>query len=121
MTDAQLQSFCERCGTRYTSDVPIQAPPPESGKSRLSRFAKRGSDDSAEVQPPTPATASPAADAFAATFHFCMDCRQYVCTKCWNSEAGGCLSDHPPGRSVQSGSSPATARSPFAATDGRTA
>ncbi|MEX1295163.1 MAG: hypothetical protein AB1Z67_03225, partial [Candidatus Limnocylindrales bacterium] len=115
MTDNVLQSFCERCGTRYTSSAPEPAPAPEAGKSRFGRFGRRGQDKAAaEPQPSAPAT-SPASDAFAGTFHFCMDCRQYVCTNCWNAEAGGCLTDRPPGRDARSTTGDAVKASPFAA------
>ena len=96
MTDNVLQSFCERCGTRYTSSVPTSPPAAEENKSVLGRFGRRGQEKATENEPPTPSTASPSSDAFAGTFHFCMDCRQYVCTKCWNTAGGGCLTDRPP-------------------------
>ena len=114
MTDARLQAFCERCGTRYTSDAPVQPPPAESGKGRLGRLARRGADKP-EEQAPTVSTASPSADAFAGTFHFCMDCRQYVCNKCWNTEGNGCISDRPPNRGGQAVTGEAAMASPFAA------
>ncbi len=117
MTDTRLQSFCERCGKRYTSDAPIQSSESEgakSGKSRLSRLARRG-PDKGEEEAPAVSTTSPPSDACAGTFHFCMDCRQYVCSDCWNAEAGGCLSDRPPNRGGQPVAGEAARRSPFAA------
>src|SRR4029079_15066722 len=29
-------------------------------------------------------------EAFHAAFNFCIDCRQYTCTNCWNDAAGRC-------------------------------
>ncbi|HET7726426.1 MAG TPA: hypothetical protein VFK54_03785, partial [Candidatus Limnocylindrales bacterium] len=31
-------------------------------------------------------------DAFHKTFNFCMSCRQYTCSNCWNEHDGRCLS-----------------------------
>src|SRR4029079_10348934 len=30
-------------------------------------------------------------DAFHSTFNFCMHCRQYTCSNCWNQAEGRCL------------------------------
>ena len=113
MTDTVLQAFCERCGTRYTSSAPEPPPVVESGKSRLGLFGRRGQDQQAEEERPAVSNASPSSDAFAGTFHFCMDCRQYVCTKCWNNDAGGCLTDRPPQRAGETASSGSAMRRPF--------
>ncbi len=115
MTDTLLQAFCERCGTRYTSSAPEPPPAVESGKSRLGLFGRRGQDQQPEEERPAVSNASPSSDAFAGTFHFCMDCRQYVCTKCWNNDAGGCLTDRPPQRAGETASSGSAMRRPFAA------
>ena len=34
-------------------------------------------------------------DAFHKTFNFCMSCRQYTCSNCWNTAEGRCLSCAP--------------------------
>ena len=34
-------------------------------------------------------------DAFHKTFNFCMTCRQYTCSNCWNEAEGRCLSCAP--------------------------
>ena len=39
--------------------------------------------------------ASAQLEAFHQTFNFCMDCRQYTCTDCWNQAEGRCLSCAP--------------------------
>ena len=105
MTDPVLQSFCERCGTRYTATDPHGKPADTGGKGMLARFGRRGSEESAPEADPTPLTTSPASDAFADIFSFCMDCRQYTCNKCWNEEAHACLTCRPPGSVRETGSS----------------
>jgi hypothetical protein len=43
--------------------------------------------------------ASAQLEAFHQTFNFCMDCRQYTCTDCWNQAEGRCQTCAPmPGR-----------------------
>ncbi len=93
MTDPVLQSFCERCGTRYTFSE-TEATPPEENKGVLSRFGRR-TPVLGEVETPGRATMPASSEQFAGIFHFCLDCRQYICTECWNTEAGGCLSCRP--------------------------
>ncbi|MBI2777944.1 MAG: hypothetical protein HYX57_11880 [Chloroflexi bacterium] len=39
--------------------------------------------------------ASKQLDAFHSSFNFCIDCRQYTCTNCWNEAAGRCQSCQP--------------------------
>ena len=39
--------------------------------------------------------ASKQLDAFHDSFSFCIDCRQYTCTNCWNDDAGRCQSCQP--------------------------
>ena len=113
MTDTVLQSFCERCGTRYTFSEP-EAKPPEESRTRRGWLGRRAPEEAAD---PVVSTASPSSEQFAGTFHFCMDCRQYTCTKCWNPEAGGCLSCRPPYRAGEPAVDAAAATSPFAAHD----
>ncbi len=97
MTDTLTQSFCERCGTRYTLTEPQEAKPEESrGKRGL--FGRKAAEPADEPSGPT---ASPSSDSLAGTFHFCLDCRQYTCSNCWNVEAGACQSCHPPGEATQ--------------------
>jgi hypothetical protein len=96
MTDPILQSFCERCGTRYTLSE-VEATAPEPPKGRLGLFGRRPPPEPADADPAPASPASEAAEQFAGSFHFCLDCRQYVCTTCWNTEAGGCLTCRQPG------------------------
>ena len=105
MTDPVLQSFCERCGTRYTATDPQSKPAETGGKGMLARFGRRGTESSVPEVDPTPLTASPASEVFADIFSFCMDCRQYTCKKCWNEEAHACLTCRPPGSVYETGSS----------------
>ena len=58
MTDNVLQSFCERCGTRYTFTEPTPAPAEESrGKRGL--FGRRTSDEQEPTAPPEEPSATP--------------------------------------------------------------
>ena len=117
MTDTVLQSFCERCGSRYTFTGPEPKPAAsEESRGRLGRFGRRAPDAPADVGAPAVSTASPSSEQFADTFHFCLDCRQYACTKCWNPEGGGCLTCRPPSRDGEATRGDAAKRSPFAAT-----
>ena len=103
MTEILTESFCERCGTRYTFE---SARP----KARLKgvRVLSRGlknfvlSDDTsideamaaARSETDRQATAHQL-DAFHKTFNFCMGCRQYTCPNCWNEAEARCLSCAP--------------------------
>ena len=103
MTEILTESFCERCGTRYTFET---ARPRNSRIGRAKTFSKglRNyvlSDDSfseamadARGQDEMQATVLQL-DAFHKTFNFCFDCRQYTCGNCWNNEDGRCLSCAP--------------------------
>jgi hypothetical protein len=98
MTDTVLQSFCERCGTRYTFAEPQEAKP-EGGRSKLGRFGRRAPEPQGDSDgKPSVSTTLPSSDHFKGTFHFCLDCRQYTCVNCWNPAKGGCISCHPPGQ-----------------------
>jgi hypothetical protein len=103
MAEILTESFCERCGTRYTF---------ESGapKARLKglKVMSRGlrnfvmSDDTSMDEAMAAARnetdreqTSHQLDAFHKTFNFCMTCRQYTCGNCWNEAEGRCLSCAP--------------------------
>ncbi len=114
MTDNVLQSFCERCGTRYTFTAPEPEPAAETSRGVLGRFGRRAPETPKQEGPSRPATASPSSEQFEGTFHFCLDCRQYACNRCWNPEAGYCLSCRPPQAAEEPASqAPAKVR-PFA-------
>ena len=104
MAEILTESFCERCGTRYTFQAGM---PRRRGIGRI-RTLTRGvknfvANDNASFAEAMEAaredeerTASAQQlDAFHETFNFCMSCRQYTCRNCWNSDAGECLSCAP--------------------------
>jgi len=105
MTDNVLQSFCERCGTRYTFTEPEEKP--EGGRTKLGRLGRRAPEAKAE---PGVSTALPSSEQFKGSFHFCLDCRQYTCASCWNADDGACISCRPPGETSEVGSSAAAAQ-----------
>jgi hypothetical protein len=104
MADVLTESFCERCGTRYTFEATA---PHRRGTGRI-RTLTRGvrnfvaNDDAsfaeamaAAREDDTRSASSQQLDAFHLTFNFCMTCRQYTCRNCWNSGVGKCLSCTP--------------------------
>jgi hypothetical protein len=104
MTEILTESFCERCGTRYTFE---SAAPRRSRLGRV-RTVSKGvknfvlSDETtlseamadARSDEERSATASQL-DAFHRTFNFCLTCRQYTCGNCWNTAEGRCLTCMP--------------------------
>ena len=104
MTEILTESFCERCGTRYTFE---SAAPRKSRLGRV-RVVSKGlrnyvlQDESslseamadARSDEERAATAHQL-DAFHKTFNFCMSCRQYTCGNCWNTPDGRCLTCSP--------------------------
>jgi hypothetical protein len=103
MTEILTESFCERCGTRYTFET---AKPRVrlKGVKVLSRGLKNFvlSDDTsmdeamaaARSETDREATAHQL-DAFHKTFNFCLSCRQYTCPNCWNEPEARCLTCAP--------------------------
>ena len=104
MAEILTESFCERCGTRYT----FQAAAPS--KQRLGRFRtlSKGlknyvlSDETSLEEALADArsdvdrsVSSQQLEAFHQTFNFCMSCRQYTCANCWNEVEGRCLTCAP--------------------------
>jgi len=105
MTDTITESFCERCGTRYSFDQ--TAKPRRGGIGRV-RVLGRGLKNYVANDGMPMAEAMAAAhddearagvtrqlDAFHKTFNFCMSCRQYTCPNCWNDKVGECLTCAP--------------------------
>ena len=104
MTEILTESFCERCGTRYT----FESAAPRQKRLGSLKVLGRGfknfvmSDDSsldeafaaARSDADRDATAHQL-DAFHRTFNFCMSCRQYTCANCWNEPEARCLSCAP--------------------------
>lgn len=103
MPEILTESFCERCGTRYTFES--AAPKVKlKGLKVMSRGLRNFvmSDDSSMDEAMAAARnetdreqTSQQLDAFHKTFNFCMSCRQYTCGNCWNEAEGRCLSCAP--------------------------
>jgi hypothetical protein len=103
MTEILTESFCERCGTRYT----FESARPRArlkGVRVLSRGLKNFvlSDDTSMDEAMAAARSETdreltahQLDAFHKTFNFCMSCRQYTCPNCWNEVEARCLSCAP--------------------------
>ena len=103
MTEILTESFCERCGTRYT----FESARPRArmkGVKVLSRGLKNFvmSDETSMDEAMAAARSetdreltSHQLDAFHKTFNFCMSCRQYTCPNCWNEAEARCLSCAP--------------------------
>jgi ribosomal protein L40E len=104
MPEILTESFCERCGTRYTFEA---AEPKGKRLGKLKTFSKgfvnfvsndetsldeafaeARSDEQRELT-------NQQLDAFHQTFQFCMSCRQYTCANCWNESESRCLSCAP--------------------------
>jgi hypothetical protein len=104
MTEILTESFCERCGTRYTFETVQRRGRPLGRLTTLGRGLKHfvvmpdASLDEAmavarsEVEQQT---TSAQLEAFHRTFNFCLSCRQYTCGECWNPIEGRCLSCAP--------------------------
>ena len=93
MTEILTESFCERCGTRYTFESSAPRQKRLRGIKTLGRGLKNFvmSDDSSLDEALAAArsdsereSTSMQLDAFHRTFNFCMSCRQYTCANCWN-------------------------------------
>ncbi|MEO5884978.1 MAG: hypothetical protein ABIQ58_05625 [Candidatus Limnocylindrales bacterium] len=104
MSEILTESFCERCGTRYT----FESAAPRTAKLKGIRVLSRGlknfvmSDDTSMDEAMAAARSetdrevtSHQLDAFHKTFNFCMTCRQYTCGNCWNEAEGFCLTCAP--------------------------
>ena len=105
MPEILTESFCERCGTRYTFE---SAAPTRAKKLGRFKTISKGlknyvlSDDSSMDEAMAAARSdqereltSHQLDAFHSTFNFCMTCRQYTCSNCWNQAEGRCLTCAP--------------------------
>ena len=104
MTEILTESFCERCGTRYTFESAAPRQRRMGGLKVLGRGLKNFvmSDDSSLDEAFAAARSdverdatSQQLDAFHRTFNFCMSCRQYTCANCWNEVEARCLSCAP--------------------------
>ncbi|HXI81929.1 MAG TPA: hypothetical protein VNM34_14070, partial [Verrucomicrobiae bacterium] len=105
MPEILTESFCERCGTRYTFESAAPRKTRRLGQFKtLSKGLKNYvlSDDTSMDEAMAAARSdeereatSQQLDAFHATFNFCMNCRQYTCANCWNPVEGRCLTCAP--------------------------
>jgi hypothetical protein len=105
MPEILTESFCERCGTRYTFESSAPRKTRRLGQFKtLSKGLKNYvlSDDTSMDEAMAAArsddereTTAQQLDAFHATFNFCMNCRQYTCGNCWNQTEGRCLTCSP--------------------------
>lgn len=104
MPEILTESFCERCGTRYTFESAAPRAARLKGVKVLSRGFKNFvlSDDTSMDEAMAAARSetdreitSQQLDAFHKTFNFCMSCRQYTCANCWNEADGQCLTCSP--------------------------
>ena len=104
MAEVLTESFCERCGTRYTFESAQPRVKRLKGVKVLSRGLKNFvlSDDSSLDEAMAAARSdtdreitAQQLDAFHQTFNFCMTCRQYTCANCWNEAEGACLTCAP--------------------------
>jgi hypothetical protein len=103
MTEILTESFCERCGTRYT----FESARPRvrlKGVKVLSRGLKNFVLSDGTTMDEAMASARSETDreltahqldAFHKTFNFCMSCRQYTCPDCWNEAEARCLTCAP--------------------------
>jgi hypothetical protein len=81
MAATQIESFCERCGTKYAFEQPGQRGRKLKDLGRtLGILGEEGAHESAGAS----------RDPFHGVFRFCLECRQYTCPSCWNEQAGFC-------------------------------
>jgi hypothetical protein len=104
MAEILTESFCERCGSRYTFESTAGRRRGLGRVRTLSRGVKNfvANDDATFTDAMALAREEDARnaslqqlDAFHRTFNFCMTCRQYTCRNCWNSAVGECLTCAP--------------------------
>ena len=104
MAEILTESFCERCGTRYTFESPARRSNPLGALGTVGRGLRNfvaSPDQSideafavARAENEQKATAHQL-EAFHQTFNFCLSCRQYTCATCWNPVEGRCQSCAP--------------------------
>ena len=103
MTEILTESFCERCGTRYTFE-PVETRRPLASIGTFGRGLRHFFTDPGSTLGESFAVArseseqratTHALEAFHQTFNFCLTCRQYVCGECWNAVEGRCLTCAP--------------------------
>jgi hypothetical protein len=135
MAEALTESFCERCGTRYEFTAPTRLNPLRKTRGLVTGLknyimSQDALSDSVSdaMRSEEEELAAAHLEAFHSAFNFCIDCRQYTCTNCWNDGAGRCRSCAPvPGTddllerfeaSFAAGHHPAEATAPLAELEG---
>jgi hypothetical protein len=128
MLDTLTESFCERCGTRYEFEAPEKLTPMRKTRGVITGLknyimSQDSLSDSVNdaMRSQAESLASRQLDAFHTSFSFCIDCRQYTCTNCWNDQAGRCQScqplPEPTGTWVQPGVADPRSATPWPVTD----
>ena len=103
MPELLTESFCERCGTRYTFEAAHQRVRLKGVKTLSRGFKNFVMSDDTSLDEAMAAARNETdrevtghqLDAFHQTFNFCMSCRQYTCPNCWNEAEARCLSCAP--------------------------
>ena len=102
MPETLTESFCERCGTRYEFTAPTRLNPLRRGRGLVTGLKNYIMSQDAlsdtvgdAMRSEAETLASTQLEAFHSAFNFCIDCRQYTCTNCWNDGAGRCRSCAP--------------------------
>ncbi len=98
MAEILTESYCERCGAKFTFESPAATTGPVTRARTFARGLRNylTSDESldeaiAEARREQDRQASGIQlKAFHDTFSFCFTCRQYTCRDCWNETAGRC-------------------------------
>ena len=102
MPESLTESFCERCGTRYTFRAPARLNSLRRARGMVAGLKRyvMSSDSLSEsvsdaLHDETESLADRQLEAFHRTFNFCITCRQYACKTCWNDAQGRCLTCAP--------------------------
>ena len=104
MAEILTESFCERCGTRYTFETVQSKGRTMGALGTLGRGLRHfvampdASFDEAMAVARSEAeqqVTTAQLDAFHRTFNFCLSCRQYTCSDCGNAVEGRCLTCAP--------------------------
>lgn len=105
MTDVLTDSFCERCGRRFSLEQPDRGR--RSGGLGRARLVARGlqrfvlSNDPLDEafegarRDDEQGRAQAQLHVFHTRFSFCLQCRQYTCADCWNESQSLCLTCAP--------------------------
>ncbi|HEX2141896.1 MAG TPA: hypothetical protein VHK28_06410, partial [Candidatus Limnocylindria bacterium] len=97
MPEALTESFCERCGTRYEFAAPTRLNPLRKTRGVISGLKNYIMSQDAlsdavgdAIRSEEEVLAAQQLEAFHSSFNFCINCRQYTCTNCWNDGEGRC-------------------------------